>query len=419
MGMTITEKILCRHTDLDEVRPGMLINARVDIALGNDITAPIAIAEFKKAGGKRVFDREKVVLVPDHFAPNKDIASAEQCKVMRDFAIEQNITHYYEVGTAGIEHALLPEQGVVLPGDLIIGADSHSCTYGALGAFGSGVGSTDLAAVFMTGEIWMFVPETMKIVLHGKLGKWVSGKDIILYIIGRIGVDGALYRAMEFMGEAVRDLSMADRFTMANMVVEAGAKNGIFIPDQITVSYVKNRAKRDYTLLDSASDASYHSVVDIDISQIEPQVAFPPLPSNTKGISQVGNIRLDQSVIGSCTNGRIEDLRIAAEILKGRKVAPYMRLIVIPATQEIYKTAMKEGLLDIFLEANAVVSTPTCGPCLGGYMGILAEGERTVSTTNRNFVGRMGHRNSEIYLVSPAVAAASAVLGRIGSPEEL
>jgi len=419
MGMTITEKILSRHTDLDEVRPGMLINARVDIALGNDITAPIAIAEFKKAGGKRVFDREKVVLVPDHFTPNKDIASAEQCKVMREFAREQNITHYYEVGTAGIEHALLPEQGVVLPGDLVIGADSHSCTYGALGAFGAGVGSTDLAAVFLTGEIWMLVPETMKIVLHGKLKKWVSGKDIILYIIGRIGVDGAMYRAMEFTGETVRDLTIADRFTMANMVVEAGAKNGIFIPDQTTENYVKSRAKREYVLLDSAPDAAYHSVIDIDVSQIEPQVAFPPLPSNTKGISQVGDIRLDQSVIGSCTNGRIEDLRIAAEVLRGRKVAPHMRLIVIPATQETYKTAMKEGLLDIFLDANAVVSTPTCGPCLGGYMGILADGERTVSTTNRNFVGRMGHRNSEIYLVSPAVAAASAVLGRIGGPEEL
>ena len=419
MGMTITEKILCRHTDLAEVRPGMLINARVDIALGNDITAPIAIAEFKKAGGTRVFDREKVVLVPDHFAPNKDIASAEQCRVMRNFAREQEITHYYEVGIAGIEHALLPEQGVVLPGDLVIGADSHSCTYGALGAFGAGVGSTDLAAAFMTGEIWMLVPETMKIVLHGKMKKWVSGKDIILYIIGKIGVDGALYRAMEFTGETIQDLTMADRFTMANMVIEAGAKNGIFIPDQITEDYVKTRAKRSYELLDSAPDAVYHSVVDIDVSQIEPQVAFPPLPSNTKGISHVGDIRLDQSVIGSCTNGRIEDLRIAAEILKGRKVASHLRLIVIPATQEMFKAAVKEGLIDIFLEANAVVSPPTCGPCLGGYMGILADGEKTVSTTNRNFVGRMGHRNSEIYLVSPAIAAASAVLGRIGSPEEL
>ena len=419
MGMTITEKILARHTDLAEVSPGMLINARVDIALGNDITAPIAIEAFRKAGGTKVFDREKVVLVPDHFAPNKDIASAEQCKVMRNFVREQDITHYYEVGKAGIEHALLPEQGVVLPGDLVIGADSHSCTYGALGAFGIGVGSTDLAAVFLTGEIWLIVPETMKFVLHGKLNKWVSGKDLILYIIGRIGVDGALYRAMEFTGETVRGLGMADRFTMANMVIEAGAKNGIFIPDEITESYVKDRAEREYTFYNSDSDAVYHSVINIDVSIIEPQVAFPPLPSNTKGISQVGDIHLDQSVIGSCTNGRIEDLRIAADILKGRKVASHMRLIVIPATQEIFKAAVKEGLVDIFLEANAVVSTPTCGPCLGGYMGILADGEVTVSTTNRNFVGRMGHRNSEVYLSSPAIAAASAVLGRIASPEEL
>jgi len=419
MGMTITEKILARHTDLVEVSPGMLINARVDIALGNDITAPIAIEEFRKAGGTKVFDREKVVLVPDHFAPNKDIASAEQCKVMRDFAREQEITHYYEVGVAGIEHALLPEQGVVLPGDLVIGADSHSCTYGALGAFGAGVGSTDLAAVFLTGEIWLLVPETMKFVLHGKLRKWVSGKDIILYIIGRIGVDGALYRAMEFTGETVRDLSMADRFTMANMVVEAGAKNGIFIPDEVTESYVKGRAKRDYTVYNSDPDAVYHSVIDIDVAKINPQIAVPPLPSNTKDIDQVGNVRIDQAVIGSCTNGRIEDLRIAAAVLKGHKVAPFVRLIVIPATPTIYKTAMQEGLFDIFLAANAVISTPTCGPCLGGYMGILAEGEVTVSTTNRNFTGRMGHPKSEVYLASPAVAAASAVLGRIGSPEEL
>ena len=419
MGMTITEKILARHTDLAEVNPRMLINARVDIALGNDITAPIAIEAFRKAGGTKVFDREKVVLVPDHFAPNKDIASAEQCKVMRNFVREQDITHYYEVGKAGIEHALLPEQGVVLPGDLVIGADSHSCTYGALGAFGIGVGSTDLAAVFLTGEIWLLVPETMKFVLHGKLNQWVSGKDLILYIIGRIGVDGALYRAMEFTGETVRGLGMADRFTMANMVIEAGAKNGIFIPDEITKSYVKDRAERDYTIYNSDSDAVYHSVIDMDVSIIEPQVAFPPLPSNTRDIGQVGNIRIDQSVIGSCTNGRIEDLRVAARILKGRKVAPFVRLIVIPATPDMYKTAMQEGLLDIFLAANAVISPPTCGPCLGGYMGILADGEVTVSTTNRNFVGRMGHRNSEVYLSNPAIAAASAVLGRIASPEEL
>ncbi len=419
MGMTITEKILARHTDLAEVKPGMLINARVDIALGNDITAPIAIEAFRKAGGQKVFDREKVVLVPDHFAPNKDIASAEQCKVMRNFAREQGITHYYEVGEAGIEHALLPEKGVVLPGDLVIGADSHSCTYGALGAFGIGIGSTDLAAAFLTGEIWLIVPETMKFVLHGKLNRWVSGKDLILYIIGKIGVDGAVYRAMEFTGDAVRNLGMADRFTMANMVIEAGAKNGIFIPDEITVSYVKDRAEREFTLYDSDPDAAYHSVIDIDVSAIEPQVAFPPLPSNTRNIGQVGDIRIDQAVIGSCTNGRIEDLRVAAGILKGRKVAPFVRLIVIPATPDMYRTAMQEGLLDIFLAANAVISPPTCGPCLGGYMGILADGEVTVSTTNRNFIGRMGHRNSSVYLSSPAVAAASAVLGRIGSPDEL
>lgn len=419
MGMTITEKILARHTDLDEVTPGMLITARVDIALGNDITAPIAIEAFRKAGGKKVFDREKVVLVPDHFAPNKDIASAEQCKLMREFAIEQNITHYYEVGEAGIEHALLPEKGVVLPGDLVVGADSHSCTYGALGAFGTGVGSTDLAAAMMTGELWLLVPETMKFVLHGKLNKWVSGKDLILYIIGQIGVDGALYRAMEFTGETVRDLDMADRFTMANMVVEAGAKNGIFIPDETTEAYVKDKAKRAYTIYTSDPDAVYHSVIDIDVAKIKPQVAFPPLPSNTRAIDQVGDVRIDQSVIGSCTNGRIEDLRIAAAILKGRKVAPYVRLIIIPATPTIYKTAMQEGLFDTFLAANAVISTPTCGPCLGGYMGILAEGEVTVSTTNRNFTGRMGHPKSEVYLASPAIAAASAVLGRIGGPDEL
>lgn len=419
MGMTITEKILARHTDLDAVNPGMLINARVDIALGNDITAPIAIEAFRKAGGKKVFDREKVVLVPDHFAPNKDIASAEQCKLMREFAIEQNITHYYEVGVAGIEHALLPEQGVVVPGDLLVGADSHSCTYGALGAFATGVGSTDLAAAMMTGELWMLVPETMKFVLHGKLNKWVSGKDLILYIIGRIGVDGALYRAMEFTGETIRDLTIADRFTMANMVVEAGAKNGIFIPDEVTEAYVKGRAKRDYTVYNSDPDAVYYSIIDIDVAKIKPQVAVPPLPSNTRDIDQIGNVRIDQSVIGSCTNGRIEDLRIAAAILKGRKVAPFVRLIIIPATPTIYKTAMQEGLFDIFLDANAVISTPTCGPCLGGYMGILAEGEVTVSTTNRNFTGRMGHPKSEVYLASPAVAAASAVLGRIGGPDEL
>ena len=417
MGMTITEKILCHHTDLREIHPGMLINARVDIALGNDITAPIAIAEFRKAGGVKVFDRDKVVLIPDHFTPNKDIDSAQQCKFMREFAREQELTHYYEVGEAGIEHALLPEQGIVLPGDLVIGADSHTCTYGALGAFATGVGSTDLAAAMMIGEVWFKVPETMKIVFHGKTKKWVSGKDLILYIIGLIGVDGALYKAMEFTGETIGQLRMADRLTIANMVIEAGAKNGIFIPDNITKAYVEVRAKRPYAFYDSDSDAQYADI--IDISKIEPQVAFPHIPSNVRGISQVGNVKIDQVVIGSCTNGRIEDLRVAAGILKNKKAAPYVRLIIVPATQEIYKQAMKEGLIEIFIDAKAAVSTPTCGACLGGHMGVLADGEKAVSTTNRNFIGRMGHTGSEVYLASPAIAAASAVLGRIASPEEL
>ena len=419
MGMTITEKILCAHTDLPEVHPGLLINARLDIALGNDITAPIAISEFRKTGAKQVFDKEKVVIVPDHFTPNKDISSAEQSKILRDFAREQSLTHYYEVGEVGVEHALLPEQGVVLPGDLIIGADSHTCTYGALGAFSTGVGSTDFAAAMLTGEAWFKVPETIKVVFHGPLNRWVSGKDLILYLIGLIGVDGALYRALEFTGETVALLNMADRLTIANMTVEAGAKNGIFAPDETTRVYVEKRAKRAYKFYASDADAVYCQVIDIDVSKIEPQVAFPHLPSNTRGISQAGEVKIDQVVIGSCTNGRIEDLRVAAAVLKGRKAAPYVRLIVIPATPEIYRQAMKEGLFDIFLDAKAAVSTPTCGPCLGGYMGILAKGERVVSTTNRNFVGRMGHPGSEVYLTNPAVAAASAILGRIAGPDEL
>ena len=419
MGMTITEKILCAHTDLKEVRPGMLINARVDIALGNDITAPIAIAEFEKTGVKKVFDRDKVVLVPDHFTPNKDINSAEQSKILRDFARKQALTHYYEVGEVGVEHALLPEQGVVLPGDLIIGADSHTCTYGALGAFSTGVGSTDFAAAMLTGEAWFKVPETMKIVFHGPLNKWVSGKDMILYLIGLIGVDGALYKALEFTGETVTELTMADRFTIANMAVEAGAKNGIFYPDATTRVYVEKRAKRDYNFYTSDPDAGYAQVIDIDVAKLEPQVAFPHLPSNVRDVSLAGDVTIDQVVIGSCTNGRIEDLRVAAEVLKGRKVAPYVRLIIIPATQEIYRQAIKEGLFEIFLDAKAAVSTPTCGPCLGGHMGILAKGERAVATTNRNFVGRMGHTGSEVYLANPAVAAASAVLGRIAGPDQL
>jgi 3-isopropylmalate/(R)-2-methylmalate dehydratase large subunit len=417
--MTITEKILCRHTDLKEIHPGMLINARVDIALGNDITAPIAILEFRKAGGIKVFDRDKVVLIPDHFTPNKDIDSAQQCKLMRDFAREQGLTHYYDVGLVGIEHALLPEQGIVLPGDLVIGADSHSCTYGALGAFATGVGSTDFAAAMMTGEVWLRVPETMKIVLSGKMKKWVSGKDLILYIIGSIGVDGAFYKAMEFVGETIGQLSMADRLTIANMVIEAGAKNGIFIPDDIAKAYVAERAKRPYSFYSSDPDAQYADVINIDVSNIEPQVAFPHIPSNVRGISQVGDVRIDQVVIGSCTNGRIEDLRVAAGILKKKKAAPHVRLIIVPATQGIYKQALQEGLIETFIDAHAAVSTPTCGACLGGHMGVLADGERAVSTTNRNFIGRMGHTGSEVYLASPAIAAASAVLGRIAGPEEL
>jgi 3-isopropylmalate/(R)-2-methylmalate dehydratase large subunit len=417
--MTITEKILAAHTDLKAVSPGMLINARVDIALGNDITAPIAINEFRKAGGEKVFDKDKVVLIPDHFAPNKDISAAEQCKMMKEFAIEQGLTHYYEVGECGIEHALLPEKGIVVPGDVVIGADSHTCTYGALGAFSTGSGSTDLAAAMLTGEVWFKVPESIKVVLSGKLNHWVSGKDLILYLIGLIGVDGALYRALEFTGSTVKDLTMADRLTICNMAIEGGAKNGIFAPDEVTAEYIKNRAKRAGRFYQSDPDAAYAKVIEIDVSNIEPQVSFPHLPSNAKGISQVGNVKIDQAVIGSCTNGRIEDLRAAAAILKNRKVAPYVRLIIIPATPEIYRMAMKEGLFDIFLDAKAVISTPTCGPCLGGYMGILADGERCISTTNRNFIGRMGHAGSEVYLASPVIAAASAVLGRIGGPDEL
>ncbi len=419
MGMTITEKILSKHAGLDKVRPGMLINARVDIALGNDITAPIAIDAFRKAGGGKVFDRERVVLVPDHFAPNKDIASAEQCKLMRDFALEQKITHYFEVGEAGVEHALLPEKGIVGPGDLVIGADSHTCTYGALGAFATGGGSTDLAAAMMTGELWFRVPETMKFVYHGKRKPWVGGKDLILYTIGRIGVDGALYRAMEFTGETIADLPMADRLTMANMAIEAGGKNGIFIPDAVTEAYCKGRTERPYQFYTSDPDATYHSVIDIDVETIEPQVSFPHLPSNAKGISTVGDVRIDQSIIGSCTNGRIEDLRTAAKVLQGRHIAPGMRLIIIPGTPAVYRQAMEEGLFATFLDAGGVISLPTCGPCLGGYMGILAKGERSVATTNRNFVGRMGHPTSEVYLAGPAVAAATAVAGRLAGPDQL
>jgi len=419
VGNTITEKILLAHTGAKNISAGQLINARVDIALGNDVTAPIAINEFIKAGGKKVFHKNKVALVLDHFTPNKDINSAQQCKAVREFALKQKITHFYEGGNVGVEHALLPEKGIVLPGDLVIGADSHTCTYGALGAFATGVGSTDLAAAMLTGELWLKVPPSIKFVIYGKLQKWVSGKDLILYIIGQIGVDGALYQAMEFTGETIGKLSMADRFSMANMAIEAGAKNGIFALDEITRNYIKTRAKRDYKFYSSDTDAVYSDIIEINAGKIEPQVAFPHLPSNVKNVRRAGRIKIDQSLIGSCTNGRIEDLRIAAKILKNRKAASNVRLIVVPATPEIYKQALKEGLLEIFMKANAVISPPSCGACLGGHLGILAEGERAVATTNRNFVGRMGHTKSEVYLANPAVAAASAVLGRIASPEEL
>jgi 3-isopropylmalate/(R)-2-methylmalate dehydratase large subunit len=419
VGNTITEKILMAHTGLKKISAGQLINARVDIALGNDVTAPIAINEFQKAGGKKIFDKNKIALVLDHFTPNKDINSAQQCKAVREFALKQKIAHFYEGGQVGIEHALLPEQGIVLPGDLVIGADSHTCTYGALGAFATGVGSTDLAAVMLTGELWFKVPPSIKFVIYGKLQKWVSGKDLILHIIGRIGVDGALYKAMEFTGETISKLPMADRLSMANMAIEAGAKNGIFAPDAITKEYVKKRAKRDYKFYASDADAVYSDIIEIDAGKIEPQVAFPHLPSNVKPISKAGKVKIDQSLIGSCTNGRIEDLRIAAQILKKRKAASHVRLIVVPATPAIYKQALKEGLIEIFMNADAIISPPSCGACLGGHMGILAEGEKAIATTNRNFVGRMGHPKSEVYLANPAVAAASAVLGRIASPEEL
>lgn len=417
MGKTIAEKILGAHVGR-EVSPGELIECPVDIALGNDITAPLAIAEFERIGAKRVFDSERVILVPDHFAPNKDIKSAEQCKILREFAKRQDLKYYFEVGRMGIEHVLLPEQGLVLPGDVIIGADSHTCTYGALGAFATGVGSTDLTAAMATGEIWFKVPESIRFIYYGQPGKWVGGKDLILYTIGQIGVDGALYQAMEFTGEAISALPMSGRLTMSNMAIEAGGKAGIIEPDETTLSYVRSRAKREWKVYHSDPEAAYSKVYEFDAAAIEPQVAYPPLPSNTKPISEVGHIEIDQAVIGSCTNGRLDDLRKAAQVLKGHKAHPDVRLIIIPATQHIYQQALKEGLIEIFLAAEAVVSTPTCGPCLGGYMGVLAEGERAIATTNRNFAGRMGHPRSEIYLANPAVTAASAILGRIAGPEE-
>lgn len=419
MGMTITEKILADRAGKDRVVPGELISAKIDIALGNDITAPIAIKEFEKLGVSKVFDKDRIALVPDHFCPNKDIQSAEQIKMVRLFAKKYGISHFYEVGEMGVEHSLLPEKGVVTSGDLVIGADSHTCTYGALGAFSTGVGSTDLAAAMATGEVWLKVPEAIKFIYEGELQPWVSGKDLILYTIGDIGVDGALYKSMEMCGSTIDSLPMSGRLTMANMAIEAGGKNGIIVPDNATREFVEPRAERKPRYFTSDADAVYSKVIKYDVSKIEPQVAFPHLPSNTRGISDVGDIKIDQVIIGSCTNGLLDDLRVAASILKGRKVNRSMRTIVIPATPKVYMDALKEGLLEIFMECGATVSTPTCGPCLGGHMGVLAEGERAVATTNRNFVGRMGHPKSEVYLSNPAIAAASAVIGKIAGPDQL
>ncbi|WP_101877838.1 3-isopropylmalate dehydratase large subunit [Lachnoclostridium edouardi] len=419
MGMTMTQKILAAHAGLSEVKAGQLIEADLDLVLGNDITSPVAINEMKKMKEQAVFNKDKIALVMDHFIPNKDIKSAENCKCCRDFACRHEITNYFDVGEMGIEHALLPEKGLVVAGDAVIGADSHTCTYGALGAFSTGVGSTDMAAGMVTGKAWFKVPSAIQFVLTGKPGKWVSGKDVILHIIGMIGVDGALYKSMEFTGDGIKNLTMDDRFTICNMAIEAGGKNGIFPVDDVAIEYMKEHSKRQFTVYEADLDAEYEKVYTIDLSQLKPTVAFPHLPENTKTIDQVGDIKIDQVVIGSCTNGRMDDMRAAASVLKGRKVAKGVRCIVIPATQAIYLQSMREGLLEIFIEAGAVVSTPTCGPCLGGYMGILAAGERCVSTTNRNFVGRMGHVDSEIYLAGPAVAAASAVTGKISCPCEL
>ncbi len=419
MGMTMTQKILARHAKLQSVRAGQLIMADLDLVLGNDITAPVAINEFSKFGKQTVFDKDKVALVPDHFAPNKDIKAAEQCKCMRTFAKEHSITNYFDVGQMGIEHALLPEKGLVGAGDLVIGADSHTCTYGALGAFSTGVGSTDMACGMATGQAWFKVPSAIQFNLRGTFQKHVSGKDLILHIIGIIGVDGALYQSMEFSGPGVKNLTIDDRFTIANMAIEAGAKNGIFPVDEITLAYLKEHCPKDPVVYEADADASYEQVFEIDLSTIKSTVSFPHLPSNTRTIDKVGEVKIDQVVIGSCTNGHLSDLRVAASILKGKKVAPWVRVLVFPATQEIWKQAMHEGLFDVFIDSGCAVSTPTCGPCLGGHMGVLAEGERAVSTTNRNFVGRMGHVKSEVYLASPAVAAASAIVGYIADPAKV
>ena len=419
-GMTMSQKILAAHAGLESVQAGQLIEANLDLVLGNDITSPVAIAELKKFTKEGVFDKDKIALVPDHFVPNKDIKSAENCKCVREFAIKNKITNYFEVGKMGIEHALLPEQGLTVAGDLIIGADSHTCTYGALGAFSTGIGSTDMAAGMATGKAWFKVPSAIKFNIIGKPSKWVSGKDVILHIIGMIGVDGALYKSMEFVGEGIKNLSMDDRFTIANMAIEAGGKNGIFPVDDLAITYMKEHApNKKFVVYEADEDAEYDAEYTIDLSKLTPTVAFPHLPENTHTFDEIDEIKIDQTVIGSCTNGRIDDLRIAAEVLADHHVADGVRCIVIPATQKIYLQAMEEGLIKTFIEAGAIVSTPTCGPCLGGYMGVLASKERCVSTTNRNFVGRMGAIDSEIYLASPAVAAASAVTGKLSQPSEL
>ncbi|MDO4944344.1 MAG: 3-isopropylmalate dehydratase large subunit [Ruminococcus sp.] len=419
MGMTMTQKILAAHAGLAEVKEGQLIMADLDLVLGNDVTSPVAINEFNKAGFTEIFDNQKVTMVMDHFTPNKDIKAAAQCKQCRDFAAKYDIKHYYDVGDMGIEHALLPEKGLVVPGDCVIGADSHTCTYGALGAFSTGIGSTDMCAGMAKGKTWFRVPSAIKFNIIGKLPKYSAAKDVILHIIGMIGVDGALYKSMEFSGEGLINLTMEDRLCMANMAIEAGAKNGIFAVDSVTTEYLKGRTDRQFKVYEADADAEYDEEYTIDLSEIKPTVAFPHLPENAKTFDEIPEIKIDQVVIGSCTNGRIEDLRCAAEILKGRRIAEHVRCIVIPATQNIYMTAMKEGLLEIFINAGCAVSTPTCGPCLGGHMGILAAGERAVATTNRNFVGRMGHVESEVYLASPYVAAASAVAGKIAQPTEV
>ncbi|MGL4761192.1 MAG: 3-isopropylmalate dehydratase large subunit [Sarcina sp.] len=420
MGMTMTQKILAKHAGLESVKAGQLVEANLDLVLGNDITTPVAVKEFEKLDLEQVFHSDKVAIVPDHFTPNKDIKSAEQCKCIREFSRDKKVNNFFDIGEMGVEHCLLPEKGLVVAGDVVIGADSHTCTYGALGAFSTGIGSTDMAAGMATGKCWFKIPEAIKFVLTGKLNKWISGKDVILHIIGMIGVDGALYKSMEFVGEGLNNLSMDSRFTMANMAIEAGAKNGIFPVDDATIEYMKEHSTKEWTKFEADEDAVYCETYEIKLDEIRPTIAFPHLPDNTKTIDEITEpVEVNQVVIGSCTNGRMEDLREAAAILKGNKVKKQVRTIVIPGTQKIYLQAMEEGLLKTFIESGAIVSTPTCGPCLGGHMGILAQGERALSTTNRNFVGRMGHVESEVYLASPAVAAATAILGKIASPEQL